>query len=470
MDGERGVERRCGALAQQWDELHGHPRLHRARRRDDDLHMDPDRSWNLQRAHPRDGARHGREHCHRRLGRQLHDLDGAAVITVTSPNTAVAWAAGSARSITWTHNLGLGSSVRLELSRDNGGTWQTIASSVQNTTATSGTYPWVVSGPTTSAARVRVASLDTPATDISNAAFSIAAPTVTVTAPNTNVNWVIGSSRNVTWTHNLGTAESVRIEVSRDGGSTWEIVSPSMSNTANTSGSFNWVVTGPVTAAGRVRVVWVQNSGVNDVSNVAFRIGSRITVTAPNTALTWAAGSTRTVTWNHNYGASQTFDLAFSPDAGANWMPLASAYRAAPGTAGTYTGPMPTTVTTQALIRVSPAGNAGDGDISNVTFTLAAPAISVTAPNSNVNWSIGANRSINWSHNLGTLESVNVEISRDGGATWTTLASGVANSGNGSGTLSWTVTGPATATARIRVTWTADGSVQDMSNVNFRIQ
>ena len=29
---------------------------------------------------------------------------------------------------------------------------------------------------------------------------------------------------------------------------------------------------------------------------------------------------------------------------------------------------------------------------------------------------------------------------------------------------------PATTTARIRVTWTADGSIQDPSNVNFRIQ
>jgi Bacterial Ig domain/Divergent InlB B-repeat domain len=394
----------------------------------------------------------------------------APSITVTSPNTAVAWAAASARSITWNHNLGLGSSVRLELSRDNGGTWETIAPSIQNTTATSGTYPWVVSSPTTSAARVRVTSVDTPATDIGNSAFSIVAPAVTVTAPNTNVNWVIGSSRNVTWTHNLGTAESVRIELSRDGGSTWEIVSPSVQNTANTSGSFDWVVTGPVTAAARMRVAWAQNTAVADISNVAFRIGSSITVTAPNTAETWGAGSTRTVTWNHSYGASQTFDLAFSPDAGASWMPLASGVPAATGTTGTYTGPMPNTLTTQALIRVSPAGNAGDGDVSNVTFSLAVPIISVTAPNTNVAWPVGASRSIRWTHNLGQAEQVNIEVSRDGGNTWTTIASGVTNSADGSGVFSWTVSGPATTTARIRVTWTADGAVQDVSNVNFRIQ
>jgi hypothetical protein len=83
---------------------------------------------------------------------------------------------------------------------------------------------------------------------------------------------------------------------------------------------------------------------------------------------------------------------------------------------------------------------------------------------------IGPSRSISWSHNLGALESVNIEVSRDGGNTWVTLASGVANSGNASGTFGWTVTGPATTTARIRVTWTANGGVQDVSNSNFRIQ
>jgi len=94
----------------------------------------------------------------------------------------------------------------------------------------------------------------------------------------------------------------------------------------------------------------------------------------------------------------------------------------------------------------------------------------VTAPTSNVNWTIGSTRSVNWSHNLGTLESVNVEVSRDGGSTWAMLATGKTNNANASGTLAWTVTGPATTTARIRVTWSRSASVHDVSNVNFRIQ
>jgi hypothetical protein len=241
-------------------------------------------------------------------------------------------------------------------------------------------------------------------------------------------------------------------------------------NRTDTAGSFTWVVTGPVTSAARIRIAWPDDGSVQDVSDVDFRISSRITVTAPNIAVTWGAGSTRTVTWNHNYGAGQTFDIAFSPDAGASWTPLASGVPAATATTGTYTGRMPATLTSQALIRVSPAGNSGDGDVSNVTFTMEAPSITVNTPNTNVAWPVGGTRTIRWTHNLGQAEQVNIEISRDGGATWTAIASGVPNSGNTAGVSDWMVVGPATAAARIRVTWVTNNVVQDVSNVNFRVQ
>ena len=43
----------------------------------------------------------------------------------------------------------------------------------------------------------------------------------TITAPAAGQKFGIGSAKNVKWTHNLGADESVRVEVSRDGGATW---------------------------------------------------------------------------------------------------------------------------------------------------------------------------------------------------------------------------------------------------------
>jgi hypothetical protein len=296
----------------------------------------------------------------------------------------------------------------------------------------------------------------------------VSASTITVTAPNTAVTWQSGTTQNVTFTHNLGVGQQVNLDVSRDGGATWGPIG-TMTTTSATSGTYAWAVTGPSTTQARIRVSSA-SAGVSDISNVNFTISSAITVTAPNTAVTWAAGSTRTVTWTHTLGAAQAFDVDFSPDNGVTWVSMASGVPAATSTTGTYTGAMPATVTAQALVRVSPTGVPVNGDTSNVVFSLVAPAVTVTAPNTNVNWGIGSSKNVTWSHNLGTLESVQIEVSRDGGSTWSVVTASQQNTASTSGTFSWTVTGPATTSARIRVTWTRSSAVQDISDANFRIQ
>ena len=44
-------------------------------------------------------------------------------VTVTSPNTAVAWTIGTVHAITWTHNAGAGAQFKIEVSRS--GVWST---------------------------------------------------------------------------------------------------------------------------------------------------------------------------------------------------------------------------------------------------------------------------------------------------------------------------------------------------------
>jgi hypothetical protein len=316
-------------------------------------------------------------------------------------------------------------------------------------------------------ALVRVSPAGSPQDgDVSDVLFTLAAPTVTVNAPNTNVNWVIGTTRNITWSHNLGDLENMQLEASPDGGATWSVIAgaSSVKNSGATAGTFAWLVTGPVTSAGRIRATWTSNTSVQDVSDVDFRVAPAITVTSPNTSVTWAAGSRRTVSWNHSYGPTQAFSVEVSTDNGTTWNLLA--------VVATSSIPivMPATPTTQALVRVSPFGIPDEADVSNVPFTLESPTISVTSPNTNVNWAIGSNRNITWSHNLGTLEAVRIELSRDGGTTWEVLDQSFPNSGNVTSSWPWQpVSGPATTTGRIRLTWTQNGSVTDDSNVNFTI-
>jgi hypothetical protein len=66
--------------------------------------------------------------------------------------------------------------------------------------------------------------------------------------------------------------ESVGIELARDGTNYTETIASSVINTANTTGTFNWIVTGPLTTTARIRVTWKTNPAVTDISNVNFKI------------------------------------------------------------------------------------------------------------------------------------------------------------------------------------------------------
>lgn len=101
---------------------------------------------------------------------------------------------------------------------------------------------------------------------------------------------------------------------------------------------------------------------------------------------------------------------------------------------------------------------------------LVNPTVAVTSANGGETWYIGTGQSITWSasDNVG-VTSVDLLLSRDGGATFPeTIASGVANSGS----FAWTVTGPSTGTAILKVVAhdAAANTAFDVSDANFAIQ
>jgi uncharacterized repeat protein (TIGR01451 family) len=99
-------------------------------------------------------------------------------------------------------------------------------------------------------------------------------PTVRVTAPNTAVEWRINSIQHIRWTHTLGDGQCVRVALSRNGlAGPWE----TLGTPPASAGSFAWKVVGPPTAGAvaRVRISWVADPSVTDVSDVGFIIQRR---------------------------------------------------------------------------------------------------------------------------------------------------------------------------------------------------
>jgi subtilisin family serine protease len=87
--------------------------------------------------------------------------------------------------------------------------------------------------------------------------------------------------------------------------------------------------------------------------------------------------------------------------------------------------------------------------------------LTITAPNGGENLTAGTAVNITWS-STGSITTVDLDYSTNGGSSWTSIVTGTANDG----THSWTVPSTATTQGRVRV---SSGSVTDMSNANFTI-
>jgi uncharacterized repeat protein (TIGR03803 family) len=192
---------------------------------------------------------------------------GSPSVAVSAPNTVTSWNVGARCPIRWSHNLGPESAVNIELSRDGGITWGMLAAGVPNATAFVGQFDWVVSGPATTAAAVRVSWARNPdVADTSNTTFPITEPFVRVTSPAAGVSWRPGQTRVIRWEHNLRRPASVNIDISRDGGATWRSIVTNLPSSGDTTGSFTWLVTEPATATAVIRVSWATNAAANDSS------------------------------------------------------------------------------------------------------------------------------------------------------------------------------------------------------------
>ena len=198
-----------------------------------------------------------------------------------------------------------------------------------------------------------------------------------------------------------------------------------------------------------------------------------VTVVRPNAAgEKLFTGTQFTIEWNAADDiAIETIDVFVSTNGGAVYTPVAGCV-GLPGTARRCVWAAPSPMTSKGRIRVIATDAAGNSavDASDANFKIVSGSgvITVTRPNTAVTWAIGTVQQLTWNHNLGVNAWVNVEVSRDNGATWAVVAASVQSATGSSGLFPWRVTGPATSQGRIRVS-ALNGPVSDISNVRFRI-
>jgi hypothetical protein len=377
-----------------------------------------------------------------------------SALTVTAPAAGAVVRTGTAATIAWTSNLPAGDTVAIALSRDGGGSYETLATAAPNT----GSFAWTAVGPDAAEARVRVTGNGSVSASGVGGAFAIVTGAVTVTSPSGAASWAIGTARTISWTSsNIPAGTTVRVELSRNGGGSWTTLAAS----AAATGSLPWTASAPATTTAVVRVS--ANGSLPAVGTSGlFTIGSpTLAVTSPAAGASWVIGTAQTITWTSNLLPTTTVKVQVSRNGGSTYTALASS---APNT-GSYAWTASGAATTTALVRVVANGISASG--ASGQFSLVAGAVAVTAPNTAVTWSINSTKTITWTHNAGAGAQFKIEVSRSG--TWSVLAASAPATGATSGSYDWTVSGPTTTNAKVRVTWNANTAAKDTSDVAFKI-
>jgi hypothetical protein len=282
------------------------------------------------------------------------------------------------------------------------------------------------------------------------------AQTITLCRPNGGESWTAGEKHPIHWNW-TGSISLVNIEYSTDGGSTWNVILTDATNDGNAM----WTVPYMPSTTCCVKVTSAANPNVYDTSDASFTIASPvITLSRPNGGESWTAGEKHPIHWNW-IGTIGSVNLEYSTDGGSTWNVCLS------GTAndGDALWTVPNTPSATCRVRAANASDTSCLDVSDQDFSITSPTVSLVRPDGGETYYEGKVAPIHWTTS-GTISSVKLECSTNGGSAWTEIVSSTTNDGR----YGWSIPdGVSGTTCKVRITDTADLNSYDVSAANFTI-
>ena len=348
----------------------------------------------------------------------LNESTTTTSITVASPNGGETWQAGSTKTISWNYTGSPGSYVKIELLK-NDSTYTTITSSTSTGSSGSGSYNWMIPASQTTGSdyKIRVTSTTNSSyTDTSNSNFTISSSKSDLVIQNLSASpssGSAGSSTTVSFTiynQGNGTANSsttnIRINSSSSGVSTSDTLLTSISTSSISSGGTSYVnqsVTIPSSFSAGTYYIWGwadvnntanQSDTSNDKTKTSFTISGgspTITVTSPNGAETWQAGSTKTISWNYTGSPGSYVKIELLKNDSTNTTITSSASIGGSGS-GSYNWTIPSSQAAGSdyKVKVTSTSNSSYYDYSDNNFTI---TTSVTIPSTPTGTSPGSTSS-----------------------------------------------------------------------------
>jgi hypothetical protein len=350
----------------------------------------------------------------------------APTITVVAPNGGETLLNGTVETIQYTSQYV--ANVKIEYTINGGADWTVI----DNSTPALGTSSWKVPNLNSSQCRVRVSdAMYGDPTDMSDDNFvitNVVKKSIKVLSPNGAESWEAGTKHNITWSSTA--ISKVKVELTTDQGSSWNVLSDSVS-----SGAFEWDINQNLNSTQcQIRCSDATETDIADVSDATFTIAPRkwLIVTGPQTRIyksnepiniTWESGGIQYVgiKYTTTNGVADAYNPAFTV--------LADKVGATSGSYVTYFSKP----SDKYFVVVYNADDDANGTPSNNSpgFTIEqaySATINITQPNGGEQWlasKAGAATSDNQNYhpfeikwNATNLSKVKIEWSSNGGGNW----------------------------------------------------
>ncbi|MEO0237385.1 MAG: hypothetical protein ABIN35_04045 [candidate division WOR-3 bacterium] len=370
-------------------------------------------------------------------------------ISIISPNGGENLVGGEVYPIRW-RSQGTFANVMIEYSTD-GINWISIDPSDPN----DGVFNWTVPSIVSSNVKIRITSTtDGNTQDVSDNNFSIVSPTLTILSPNGGESFVSGDILPIHWKNN-GNVSNVKIEYSTNNGNTWNTI---ISSTTN-NGYYRWTIPSLVVSDSiKFRVTSTADSLTKDVSDGLISIKRpAIKILTPNGSENLTVGEYTPIHWE-NDGQFLNVKIEYSTDGGTVWKTISSSET----NDGNYIWKVPNDVSNNCIIRVTNTSDNLSYDISDNTFSILKPSVSVFNPDSAAVLIVGNKYPIYWNW-TGTVDSVIIELyyKVSGIVQSTFISTATLNTGS----FIFTVPNYVSDSCWIKVTSTANDSVYSLSKV-----
>jgi hypothetical protein len=239
-------------------------------------------------------------------------------IRITSPNGGETLYIGQAKVVTWVKDGSFSPNVKIEYSEDNAVSWKTLVESIVN----NGSYTWNLNASLTPGELylLKISDVeDGTIHDISDAAFKVSKPTITITYPNGGELLYPEETKNIRWqSAALGASRQMKIEFSGDNGGTWEVITASTGN----NGSYSWKPSrNQVSSNALIRISDILDPTISDISNTVFSIGNpSITITSPLEGEKWYKDQTKTIKWSSiGFSSTDLVNIAWAQTSDGPW-------------------------------------------------------------------------------------------------------------------------------------------------------